>query len=29
MVLGICLLLVIMFLPAGLWSVFKRGVGRA
>jgi branched-chain amino acid transport system permease protein len=24
MVLGICLLLVIMFLPAGLWTVFKR-----
>lgn len=29
MVLGISLLLVIMFLPAGLWSVFKRRPRRA
>lgn len=28
MVLGISLLLVIMFLPAGLWSVFKRRPGK-
>jgi branched-chain amino acid transport system permease protein len=29
MVLGISLLLVIMFLPAGLWSVFKRRAKKA
>jgi branched-chain amino acid transport system permease protein len=29
MVLGITMLLVIMFLPGGLWSVFSRARGRA
>ena len=29
MVLGISLLLVIMFLPSGLWSVFRRRAGKA